>query len=222
MTQPSPVTSSSLPHARRRLAAQRLLPVALGAAITPMLALAAPQQALAHHHGIDVPDVPASIAVPPGNEVYLMAHAVGSQNYICLPSGLGYAWTFFGPQATLYNDDDRQILTHFLSSDPLDVARPTWQHKDSSRIWGSSVASATSVTDPTFVDDGAIPWLLLIVVDADPGPDGGDKLVDTTYIQRLDTSEGVAPAAGCAAAADIGKKALVPYTTDYYFYRADD
>ncbi len=101
------------------------------------------------------------------------------------------------------------------------VEVPSMQHsKDSSAIWGSVIASATSVTEPNFVEAGAIPWLLLAVVAVQAGPTGGNKLTDTTYIQRLDTSEGVAPVVGCAAPADIGKKALVPYTTDYYFYRA--
>jgi hypothetical protein len=35
----------------------------------------------------------------------------------------------------------------------------------------------------------------------------------------VNTAGGIAPAAGCSAAADVGKKALVPYTTDYIFYR---
>lgn len=196
----------------------RLLAIAF---VTPVLALASPQQALAKH-GIDVPEVPAALQVPAGNEAYLVVHAIGSQNYVCMPSGVSFAWTFFGPQATGFDDDDKQKLTHFLSSDPLGTARPTWLHsKDSSAIWGSSIASATSITDPGFVEAGAIPWLLLEVVDAQPGPDGGDKLVDTTYIHRLDTSGGVAPAVGCSVATDVGKKALVPYTTDYYFYRED-
>ena len=132
----------------------------------------------------------------------------------------GFAWGFFGPQATLFDAEGKQKLTHFLSSDPLGTARPTWLHsKDSSAIWGAVLASASSVTDPGTVAAGAIPWLLVEVVDGEPGPDGGDKLVDTTYIHRLSTSGGVAPAAGCAAALDVGKRALVPYATDYYFYR---
>jgi hypothetical protein len=39
-------------------------------------------------------------------------------------------------------------------------------------------------------------------------------------VQRVNTSGGIAPAAdGCARAADIGRRALVPYTADYVFYR---
>jgi hypothetical protein len=39
-------------------------------------------------------------------------------------------------------------------------------------------------------------------------------------MQRVRTSEGLAPTAGCAEADDIGTKALVPYTADYFFYKA--
>ena len=45
-------------------------------------------------------------------------------------------------------------------------------------------------------------------------------LTGTTYIQRLNTSGGVAPSTGCSSSADIGNKAYVAYTTDYYFYKA--
>ena len=31
------------------------------------------------------PDVPSTLQVPPGNVAYLKYHAVGTQNYICLP-----------------------------------------------------------------------------------------------------------------------------------------
>ena len=46
------------------------------------------------------------------------------------PLGSGFVWVFVGPQATLFNDDDRQIMTHFLSPNPEegDTARATWQH----------------------------------------------------------------------------------------------
>lgn len=166
--------------------------------------------------------MPASLEVPPGNEVYLLVHAIGTQNYVCLPSAGGYAWTFWGPQATLFDDDDDQKLTHFLSPDGGGTARPTWMHsKDSSTVWGAAQASATSVTDPDFVEAGSIPWLLVAIVDSEDGPGGGHKLSDTTFIQRLDTAGGVAPAAGCAVAADVGKRVFVPYTTDYYFWRSE-
>jgi hypothetical protein len=68
------------------------------------------------------PAVPANIQVPAGSRAFLAGHAVGTQDYVCLPSGTGFAWTFFAPQATLFTDDDRQVITHFLSPDRSRVA----------------------------------------------------------------------------------------------------
>jgi hypothetical protein len=163
------------------------------------------------------PPVPASIQVPAGNRAYLVGHAYGTQNYICLPSGATFMWTLFGPQATLYNDDDHQVMTHYFSLNPFEKAlvRPTWQHsRDTSAVWGAGIGTAPA---PGFVP--AIPWLLIQVVGAEDGPTGGDRLTATTFIQRLNTAGGVAPGTGCAEAGDVGKKAYVPYTADYFFYR---
>ena len=52
------------------------------------------------------------------------------------------------------------------------------------------------------------------------GPTGGSRLAATTFIQRLNTSGGIAPATGCSQPSEIGALALVPYTTDYFFYQA--
>jgi hypothetical protein len=159
--------------------------------------------------------------VPAGNTAFLKGFAVGTQNYICLSSGAGIAWTFFGPQATLFDDDDKQVITHFLSANPDEngTPRPTWQHsKDTSTVW----AMVAPFSTPVVVTPGAIPWLLLQVVGDQDGPTGGHKLTTTTFIHRVNTAGGVAPATGCTVATDVGKKALVPYTTDYFFYKATD
>ena len=58
------------------------------------------------------------------------------------------------------------------------------------------------------------------MVGAQDGLTGGHKLTATTFIQRLNTSGGIAPSMGCAALTDVGKRALVPYTADYFFYKA--
>jgi hypothetical protein len=62
--------------------------------------------------------------------------------------------------------------------------------------------------------------LLVEIVGSQSGPTGGDLLTPTTYIQRVNTSGGVAPGTGCSQATD-GSTVLVPYTTDYYFYKAN-
>lgn len=56
--------------------------------------------------------------------------------------------------------------------------------------------------------------------DVKVGPTGGDVLANTTFVQRVNTSGGVAPSTGCASSADVGRKAFVPYTADYFFYRS--
>jgi len=55
---------------------------------------------------------------------------------------------------------------------------------------------------------------------AQAGPEGGSLLTQTRYIQRINTAGGKAPATGCAQIADAGTVALVPYTTDYVFFKA--
>jgi hypothetical protein len=178
------------------------------------------------------PPVPDNIQVPEGNTAFLEGHGVGTQNYICLPcpnattpeamcpDASGFAWILFTPEATLFNDHDKQVTTHFFSPNPFEngTIRATWQHsRDTSTVWGGQ---AISSSDPDFVAPDAIPWLLLQVVGAQDGPTGGDKLLETTFIQRLTTSGGVAPSTGCTRSTDVGNKALVPYTADYFFYKA--
>jgi len=166
-----------------------------------------------------VPPVPASLDVPSGQSAYLVAHATGTQNYVCTLAPGGFQWTFFGPQATLFDGATQQIATHFLSANPDEggKARATWQHsQDSSAVWAVAIASST---DATFVEPNAIPWLLLRAVGTEDGAFPGGTLSTTTFIQRVNTAGGLAPGTGCGQAADIGVKALVPYTADYVFYR---
>jgi len=44
-------------------------------------------------------------------------------------------------------------------------------------------------------------------------------LVGTTFIQRLNTTGGLPPAASECDATTVGTRAEVPYTADYYFWR---
>lgn len=182
-------------------------------------AIALPQGAHAQRRERPAPPpVPDAIQVPPGYKPYLAAHAIGTQGYVCVAVGSVFSWTPFGPQATLFNEESQQILTHFLSPTPYSqVLNPTWQHsRDSSVVWGQMIRSSA---DPNFVAPGAIPWLLLEAVVVGDGPTGGDKLTATRFIQRLNTVDGMAPSTGCARPEDIKKRALVPYEADYFFYK---
>ena len=178
---------------------------------------------LAHgSHGdeITVPPVPTNIQVPVGNTAFFVGHATGTQNYVCLPSGTSFKYTLFTPQATLFNDAGNEVITHYFSPNPDEhgTIRATWQHsRDTSTVWGA-VPPTDSSTDANFVKPGAIAWLRVTVVGAEEGPNGGDTLEKTTFIQRLNTSGGLAPSTGCGSLADVGHTAFAPYTADYFFY----
>jgi hypothetical protein len=172
--------------------------------------------------GVTPPPVPTDIEVPEGNEAFLVGHAVGTQNYICLPSGSSVTWILFTPQANLFTKRGHQIQTHFFSPNPFEsgTVRPAWQDSnDTSTVWSKGVASST---DPNFVAPNAIPWLKLEVVGAQKGPKGGKKLTGTTFIQRLNTVGGKAPSTGCALPGDIGNRAYVPYEADYFFFEESE
>jgi hypothetical protein len=168
----------------------RTLRFAWATVLAAAFASTVPQEAYAQRE--TPPPVPDLIQVPEGHRLFMAGHAYGTQNYICLPSSAGgFAWTLFGPQATLFHNDARQMMTHFLSPNPDEAGTPR-----------------------------AIPWLLLEVVGAEGGPTGGRRLTGSTYLHRLNTAGGIAPATGCSQSLDVGKRSFVPYEADYFFYRA--
>ena len=200
-------------------------------AVVAVMALTVPSAAPAYADNTTLPAVPANIQVPAGNKLFLVGHAVGTQNYVCVPSGTGVRFVLFTPEATLFDDEGGQLTTHYFSPNPAEpnadpkvisnnVIRAAWQDsKDSSTVWGRAKPEHIS-TDPNYVAPGAIPWLLVTIVGKQNGPTGGDRLSVSTFIQRLNTHGGVAPSTGCTSLADLGTTAFVPYTTDYYFYKS--
>ncbi len=185
--------------------------------IVAALAIAAPFAAMATD--VKPPKVPDTLAVPAGSKAFLIGHAVGTQNYICLPDGAGAKWVLFGPQATVFDDHGRQLMTHFLSPNPAEsnALRATWMDSDrTSSLWAVKVAESD---DARFVEPGAIKWFLLQVKGAEEGSQRNDRLMNTTVIHRVNTSGGVAPASECMLTGDVGKTKFVPYTADYVFYR---
>ena len=153
--------------------------------------------------GPPAPVVPTKIEVAEGNKVFLVGHAVGVQIYSCNATSSGFVWGFVAPRANLYDDRGKLIITHFTG--------PTWQAMDGSRVVGRLVDLVT--VDPT-----AIPWVLLSAASTAAGPDG-DRMVATTYIQRIATTGGLAPPAAECNATTAGTVAEVPYTADYYFWK---
>ena len=212
----------------------RIRPIAFAAVLAAAFTILLQWPAYAGQ--VTPPPVPGNLEPPEGSKAFLEGHAVGTQNYICLPcpnpttpatqcpDASGFAWLLFTPEATLFSDNDKQVITHFFSPNPAEngtirATRP--DSRDTSIVWGGKAISATHDTDPDFVAEHAIAWLLLPAAGVQEGTTGSDTLTKTTFIQRLNTSGGLAPSDGCSQLSDVGAKAFRPYTADYFFYSKD-
>ena len=69
------------------------------------------------------------------------------------------------------------------------------------------------------VDPDAIAWVKLEWLERKWDRPAAGTLFGTTFVQRLNTEGGLAPLTGCDNPQDIGRKAFIPYTADYFFYR---
>jgi hypothetical protein len=151
----------------------------------------------------DVPDLPAqcgSIQVGAGNELAFHAYARGVQIY----RWNGASWDFVAPVASLFAEAGYfgEVGSHYVG--------PTWESKSGSKVVGKRVLGTGCTPDPS-----AIAWLLLERVSS-----GGPGIFSSvTYIQRVNTTGGLAPTAPGSTVGDVQE---VPYTAEYYFYRADD
>jgi hypothetical protein len=146
---------------------------------------------------------PPKLAAPAGNDLAFELLANGVQIYSCVsPGGAsgGPAWALQAPEATLTDQLGRRAGTH--------RAGPTWEALDGSSVVGAKVEAATS-------DPAAVPWLLLRAA----SHEGRGLMADITFVQRIQTSGGVAPSEGCSAAT-VGAVARVPYRAVYCFYRS--
>jgi hypothetical protein len=164
-----------------------------------LLALVAPARAAVADDD-QAPDLGdcQDLQVPAGNEVSFHALGVGVQIY----RWDGMSWIFVAPHAVLFAgaQDGGVVGIHF--------GGPTWESNSGSKVVGAVIDHCTP-------DPDAIPWLLLGAASTE----GPGIFQDVTYIQRLNTVGGTAPTdpGHCA-----GQMALVPYTADYFFYRAND
>ena len=139
----------------------------------------------------------------PDSKLAFGVYAVGVQKYACQPNG---TWLFTDPEAVLYdaNDAGKAVGSHFLN---FATGRPVWQFKDGSSVEAARKASVGG-------GPGNIAWLLLQAAESSSGSDG-DRLKSVGWVQRLNTSGGVAPSTPCTP----GDTLAVPYTTDYFFWK---
>ena len=176
---------------------RRLVAAALAVAAT--LSLAQAVQA-----GPTAPDVPGTIAVEEGHKPFLALDAEGVQIYGCSAVGDTYRWSLVAPRADLFDQNGKLVVTHF--------AGPSWLANDGSLV--KAALERRVNVDPTAID-----WFLLRVTYAASGDDG-DRLAGTTFIQRVATTGGLAPAPATCNAGTVGAAVEVPYTAGYVFWKA--
>jgi hypothetical protein len=147
-------------------------------------------------------EIPGNLVPPSDSALIFELYAQGDQIYACEANpedASQYVWTFKRPEAELFNASGETVGRHF--------AGPTWQGHDGSVVAGQVIERAASP------DEGSIPWLLL-----GAKYNAGNGVFSTiTYILRLDTVGGVAPADGCDAD-HAGAEVRQPYQATYALY----
>lgn len=152
---------------------------------------------------VDNASLPEPVRVPEGHVQKAWSLGVGEVTYACrekTDQPGAYAWVFVAPAANLLDAQQKPMGKYY--------AGPTWEANDGSKVGGKQVAVAPSAP-------GNLP---LQLVKANPAT-GAGLLADVTYIQRLNTVGGVAPARVCDAAS-LGQEQKVAYQADYVYYRA--
>ncbi len=148
--------------------------------------------------------LPDAVKVPAGNKVAMETVGVGEITYECRDkkdAAGQFEWVFVGPDAALNERGGKQIGKYF--GPPA-----TWESVDGSKVTATQVAVAPAGT-------GNIP---LQLVKANPST-GNGAMTGVTFIQRVATRGGVAPAMACDAAGK-GRKEVVKYQADYIIYKA--
>jgi len=145
------------------------------------------------------PKVPAALAVPAGAKLVVRFHATGAQVYACTNAGGQTSWVLARPDATLTDASGAAAGTH--------GAGPSWKSKDGSAVVGKKLAQAPAP------EAGAVPWLLLGATSTS----GAGQLTGVTFVQRVATKGGVAPATGCDVT-HVGAEVRSNYSADYYFF----
>ena len=150
---------------------------------------------------VDNAALPEPVRVPAGQKVMMSTTGVGEITYECREKkdmAGAYEWAFVGPVATLYSGDKKAVGKYY--------AGPTWEANDGSKVTGKQLAVSPATP-------GNIP---LQLVKAEPAM-GAGAMTGVSYIQRLNTKGGVAPAMACDAISK-GKRQQVAYEADYVFY----
>ena len=148
--------------------------------------------------------LPTAVQVPAGQRIAMETVGAGDITYECrakkdMPSA--FEWVFVGPDAKLMDRSGKVVGRYY--GPPA-----TWESNDGSKVTATQLAVAPASA-------GNIP---LQLVKANPAT-GMGAMQGVTYIQRVATQGGVAPAAACTAA-NAGQKQVVKYQADYIIWKA--
>jgi hypothetical protein len=151
--------------------------------------------------------IPDAVALPtPGTRIATY-YATGVQIYNARlkadSNPAEYEWVFASPSATLFNEKNEPVGTHF--------AGPSWQLEAGDRINAQHFTPAKTRS----MDSNSVDWLLLMPKD---GSTATGIFEDVSYIQRIATTGGKAPTTPPSSASEtIG----VEYTAVYRFTKGD-
>ena len=148
--------------------------------------------------------LPTALQVPAGHRVAMETVGVGQITYECRAkkdAAGQFEWVFAGPDARLLDRGGRQVGRYY--GPPA-----TWESMDGSMLTARQLAVAPG-------GSGNIPMQL---VQANPAM-GMGAMQGVTYIQRVATQGGVAPASACGAT-NVGARQIVNYQADYIFWKA--
>lgn len=148
--------------------------------------------------------VPDAVKVPAGHKVVMETVGAGEITYECKAKAAmadQFEWVFVGPKAVLKDRAGKAVGSYY--GPPA-----TWQANDGSKVTGAQLAVAPAAA-------GSIP---LQLVKANPAM-GSGAMTGVSYIQRVATVGGVAPAKACGAMS-VGQREVVSYQADYIFWTA--
>lgn len=165
------------------------LPLLVGTLTILLSGCSTPDDGHHHYH--------PEVSIPDGHVQAFRLFAEGVQIY----TWTGTNWSLPAPEAELYDLNHNHAGKHYKGS-----GGPTWEGTDGSKVVGRVEMKADAYKS------NSIPHLRLIAVSSSKT----GAFSHITYIQRVDTLGGIAPA---APGKTLGQEERVRYTAEYVFYR---
>ena len=152
--------------------------------------------------GPELPPQCESIGVDEGHKLALHVYARGVQIYKW--NATTQAWVFDAPRASLFAEENYfgEVGSHYRG--------PSWESKSGSKVVATRVPGTGCAPDPS-----AVAWLKLVSTENN----GPGIFKGITYIQRVNTVGGLPPSTPGSVDGEVKE---VPYTAEYYFYRAQN